>query len=312
MEKVKRIVRDASPKAFRTILWIFRITACVSFAMLVLRYTGLLYWIAAAVSPVFHLFGLPGDAAMAYVSGYFINVYSCVAVISTLDLTAREITILGTMTLAAHAMIVETTVQHKTGTPVLYVVLIRTLGSLALGLVMNLLLPGRPDYAASTVSLADVPLFQINEAFGPMFWSWLKGLLRLAAWMTCLIYALNILQRILYEYGLMEKISRGLGPLLRVFGLPAKTSFLWIVTNVIGLSYGAAAIMDEMAQGNISRTEIDLLNTHVGISHSNLEDLLIIAATGGMWYYVLLFRWVMVTVLVWLLRLYQGCVVKVN
>ena len=294
MEKLKRIVRQAVPRAMKTIWWIFKITAIVSFIMFLLKYTGILAWIAAAVSPVFRIFGLPGDASLAYVSGYFINVYSCIAVVSTIDMTARQITILGTMTLAAHAMVVETAVQKKTGAPALYTVLIRTFGSIALGIIMNLVLPGRPVYDAAAVNLSEIPFFQIQGEFWPMFMTWLNGLITL----------LNILQRAFYEYGIMNWISKAFSPLLTMFGLPKETSFLWIVANVVGLSYGSAAIMDEMERGQISDKSIRLLNTHIGISHSNLEDLMLFAAVGGMWYWMLLFRWAMVTILAWSLRLY--------
>ena len=304
MERFKRVVKQAVPRAFKTIWWIFKITAIVSFAMLILKYTGILTWIAAAVSPVFQIFGLPGDASLAYVSGYFINVYSCIAVVSTLDLTVRQITILGTMTLAAHAMVVECAVQKKTGTNITYTVILRTLGSLALGIIMNQLLPGKPVFDSASVNLSDIPFFNIKEEFWPMFVVWFKGLVKLAAWMTVLITLLNIIQRAFYEYGIMTYISRFFSPLLTLFGLPKETSFLWIVANVVGLSYGSAAIMDEMERGGISDRSILELNTHIGISHSNLEDLMLFAAVGGMWYWMLLFRWAMVTLLVWSLRLY--------
>ena len=304
MERFKRVVKQAIPRAFKTIWWIFKITAIVSFAMLILKYTGILTWIAAAVSPVFQIFGLPGDASLAYVSGYFINVYSCIAVVSTLDLTVRQITILGTMTLAAHAMVVECAVQKKTGTNITYTVILRTLGSLALGIIMNQLLPGKPVFDSASVNLSDIPFFNIKEEFWPMFVVWFKGLVKLAAWMTVLITLLNVIQRAFYEYGIMTYISRFFSPLLTLFGLPKETSFLWIVANVVGLSYGSAAIMDEMERGGISDRSILELNTHIGISHSNLEDLMLFAAMGGQWYWMLLFRWAMVTILVWSLRLY--------
>ena len=304
MERFKRVVKQAIPRAFKTIWWIFKITAIVSFAMLLLKYTGILTWIAAAVSPVFQIFGLPGDASLAYVSGYFTNVYSCIAVVSTIDLTARQITILGTMTLAAHAMVVECAVQKKTGTSIIYTVILRTLGSLALGIIMNQVLPGKPVFDATSVNLSDIPFFNIKEEFWPMFVVWFKGLVKLAAWMTVLITLLNIIQRAFYEYGIMNWISRLFSPLLTLFGLPKETSVLWIVANVVGLSYGSAAIMDEMEHGKISDRSILELNTHIGISHSNLEDLMLFAAVGGMWYWMLLFRWAMVTLLVWSLRLY--------
>ena len=304
MERFKKVVKQAIPRAFKTIWWIFKITAIVSFAMLILKYTGILTWIAAAVSPVFQIFGLPGDASLAYVSGYFINVYSCIAVVSTLDLTVRQITILGTMTLAAHAMVVECAVQKKTGTNITYTVILRTLGSLALGIIMNQLLPGKPVFDSASVNLSDIPFFNIKEEFWPMFVVWFKGLVKLAAWMTVLITLLNVIQRAFYEYGIMTYISRFFSPLLTLFGLPKETSFLWIVANVVGLSYGSAAIMDEMERGGISDRSILELNTHIGISHSNLEDLMLFAAMGGQWYWMLLFRWAMVTILVWSLRLY--------
>lgn len=302
--RMKRVAAEATPKAFKTILWIFRITAIVSFVMFVLRALGILNWISVAVSPVFLYFGLPGEASLAYVSGYFINVYSCVAALSTLELSVREVTILGTMTLAAHAMILESAVQHKTGTSRAYCYIIRTLASLALGILLNLILPGRPHYVANLTPLADVPFFQLQPDIQGLFVSWLLSLLKLGAWMLCIIWLLNIVQRELYEFGLMEKISKVFRPLLAIFGLPASTSFLWIVANLVGLSYGSAAIMDEMERNTINRRDIDLLNTHIGISHSNLEDLSILAACGGIWYIILLSRWIMVTVLVWSRRLY--------
>lgn len=303
-EKLKYAVSKAVRSAARTTWWMFRITAAVSFAMFLLKYTGILTWVATAVSPLFNLFGLPGSAALAYVSGYFINVYSCIAVVSTINLTARELTILGTMTLAAHSMILESAVQHKTGTSRGYVYAVRTVSSLALGLLLNLLLPGRPDYSAvAATPLSEVPLFMIQGNFGALFVEWLTGLARLSVIMTLLIFALNILQRSLYEFGIMEKIAKVMSPLLKMFGLDPSTSFLWIVANLAGLSYGAAAMLDELQRGSISRWNINLLNTHIGISHSNLEDLTLMSALGGTWYILLLSRWAMAALLVWTVRL---------
>lgn len=305
LRRMRHVVATATPQAFKTISWIVRLTVAVSFVVFLMQYTGLINWISAWVSPVFHLFGLRGDAAMAFVSGYFINIYTSIGVISTLDLTVREITILATMSTAAHAIIVEGAVLHRTGTPTLYTIILRTLASLTLGILLNLILPGRPEAAiGGSLTASEVPVFAIQGPFWPMFAEWGIGMLRLALMMCGLIYLLNIIQRLLYEFGVMERISRLLSPLLKLFGLPEKTSFLWIVANVIGLSYGSAAMLDEVARGTITRREINLLNTHIGISHSNFEDLILYASIGGIWWIILLARWVMTTLLVWSLRGY--------
>lgn len=305
LRRMRHVVATATPQAFKTISWIVRLTVAVSFVVFLMQYTGLINWISAWVSPVFHLFGLRGDAAMAFVSGYFINIYTSIGVISTLDLTVREITILATMSTAAHAIIVEGAVLHRTGTPTLYTIVLRTLASLTLGILLNLILPGRPEAAiGGSLTASELPVFAIQGPFWPMFAEWGIGMLRLALMMCGLIYLLNIIQRLLYEFGVMERISRLLSPLLKLFGLPEKTSFLWIVANVIGLSYGSAAMLDEVARGTITRREINLLNTHIGISHSNFEDLILYASIGGIWWIILLARWVMTTLLVWALRGY--------
>lgn len=303
LPRLKHIVATATPRAVKTILWIARLTALVSFVVFLMQYTGFIHWISACLSPLFHIFGLPGDAAMAFVSGYFINIYSSIAVISTLDLSVREITILATMSTAAHAILVEGAVLHRTGTPTLYSIVLRTLAAIALGVGLNWILPGRPDAVTDAVAVAEVPIFAIQGDFWPMFVEWLKGLARLVVMMTVLIYLLNILQRILYEFGIMAWISRLLRPLLHLFGLPVQGSFLWIVANVIGLSYGSAAMIEEVEQGNLSKRDILLLNTHIGISHSNLEDLLLYVSIGGIWWVILLSRWFVVTLLVWGIRL---------
>ena len=108
-------VRSATPSALKTIWGLTKIMVGVSFAIMLLQYFGVIAWISELLTPVFSSFGLPGEAALAYVSGYFVNCYTAMAVMSTLELSMREATILAVMVLCSHNMIVETTVQAKTG-----------------------------------------------------------------------------------------------------------------------------------------------------------------------------------------------------
>ncbi len=99
--------------------------------------------------------------------------------------------------------------------------------------------------------------------------------------MFILILSLNILQRLLAEFGVIRKLSKILRPVLKIFGLPAKTSFLWIVANILGLAYGAAVMIEETELGKISPEDADLLNHHIAISHSNLEDVCAFLSIGA-------------------------------
>ncbi|NCB98954.1 MAG: nucleoside recognition protein, partial [Bacteroidia bacterium] len=85
-ERVIGAARDVLPTTIKTCVWLVKITVLISFGILILRYFNILPWFSGLISPVFNIFGLPGEAALAYVTGYFVNVYSAIAVISTLDL----------------------------------------------------------------------------------------------------------------------------------------------------------------------------------------------------------------------------------
>ena len=296
-DRIIRCVKEVLPSTTKTCIWILKITVGVSFAMMLLKYFDILPWISNAVSPVFRIFGLPGAAALAYVSGYFVNVYSCIAVMTTLDLDWRALTILCTMVMCSHSMVLETAVLKKTGASGVRMVIVRTLSALILGIVLNLILPGKAELSVAAAEAGEKLSFWIT------LWEWFLSALKLVLMMVAIIYSLNILQRLLREFGVMERLARVFRPLMTVFGLPSNTVFLWIVANIIGLGYGAAAMLDELGRGDVSHRDVLLLDTHICISHSNLEDLLLLTACGAVWWIMLLARWAMSIILVWEQRL---------
>ena len=286
-------VRSATPSALKTIWWLTKIMVGVSFAIMLLQYFGVIEWISQLLTPVFSSFGLPGEAALAYVSGYFVNCYTAMAVMSTLNLDMRAATILAVMVLCSHNMIVETTVQAKTGSSALRIVVIRTLSAFILAFVLNKIMPGEFVSRISHVSTTS------NVPFIDLLQSWAFRTLKTVALMIVLVYLLTLLQRILNEFGIIKHISNFLKPVMIFFGLPPRTAFLWLVANTLGLAYGAAVMIDEAETGTTTKEENDLLNHHIGVSHSNLEDLLLFTAIGGSFLWMLLSRWAMSLLLVW-------------
>lgn len=265
----------------------------VSFGIMLLQYFGVIAWISEQLTPLFSSFGLPGEAALAYVSGYFVNCYTAMAVMSTLSLDMRAATILAVMVLCSHNMIVETTVQAKTGSSALRIVVIRTLSAFILAFVLNKIMPG--EFVARESHLVTAE----NVTFMLMLKSWALRTVRTVGLMVVLVYALTLLQRILNEFGIIEHIANFLKPVMVFFGLPPRTAFLWLVANTLGLAYGAAVMIDETESGSTTKEENDILNHHIGVSHSNLEDLLLFTAMGGSFLWMLLSRWAMSLLLVW-------------
>ena len=299
MFKVQRLlncIKTARPSAFKTIWWLTKIMVLLSFAIMLLQYVGVIEWISYWLTPIFSHFGLPGEAALAYVSGYFVNCYSAIAVMTTLDLSTRAATILSVMVLCSHNMILETTVQHKTGSSVVKIVVIRTLSAFILGWTLNKIMPGSFEATSLTSNVQEDLTFLI------MLKDWALRTAKNIALMAVIVYLLTALQKILTEYGIIEYISRFLKPVMRFFGLSPKCAFLWLVSNTLGLAYGAGIMIEEAEKGEMTKEDNDLLNCHIGISHSNLEDLLLFTAAGGAYLWMLLSRWCMSFLIVWFFR----------
>jgi hypothetical protein len=104
------------------------------------KYTPVLGYIARGAQPVMKMVGLPGEASVAIVLGYFTNLYAAIGAIASLKLSPKEITIIATMLLIAHSLPMETAVTKKTGVSGTAMVTIRVVLSLAAGALLNVIL----------------------------------------------------------------------------------------------------------------------------------------------------------------------------
>jgi len=297
LQKVKQILKECYKPSLKSAVWILRLMIPISLGVVLLQHFGVIAVISHYTEPLFRLVGLPGEAALVYITAALVNIYSAIAVMSTFAFDERAITMLAISSLIAHNLIVETAVQRKTGSSALAMVCTR-LGLSILSLaVMNLFLPA--SAVSSVLQLKSAGSTGIAE----VLMSWLESSILLSVKIVVLVFGLNLLQQILRKLGIIELLSKLLRPLLAVFGLPNRTSFLWIVANTLGLAYGSAVMISEVESGNLSKQEADLLNYHVAVSHSNLEDLLLFAAVGASVFWMLSVRLALAALIVWIIRL---------
>jgi len=288
-------IRRAIKPALKTAAWLISIIVPVSFAVTLLQNWGALDYIANRLEQVCWLFGLRGEAALVIVTTALMNIYSGIAVIQSIPFTVREICIMALMGLLAHNLIVETIVQIKTGSSGLRMVCLRLAGAAAGGLFLNWILPENNTVAIHGVASVHLPFFELMQ-------NWLTGTLWLTFKLICIVVALNILQRILDEFGAIDALSRRIVPLLRLMGLSANTAFLWIVANVVGLAYGAAVLIEHRKENKISVEDADLLNHHIALSHSLLEDTALYLAIGVGLGWITLPRIALAIIAVWIVR----------
>jgi hypothetical protein len=288
-------VRRALKPALKTALWLISIMAPVSFAVTLLQHWGVLDGIAHVLEPVCRLFGLRGEAALVIVTSALMNLYSGIAVIQSIPFTTREICIMALIGLMAHNLIIETAVQMKTGSKGLRMLCLRLSGAAVGGLFLHWALPADNTVVMHGMASGHLPFLELMQ-------HWLVGTLWLTLQLVCIVVSLNILQRILEEFGVMKILARWVSPLLRLMGLPVNTAFLWIVANVVGLAYGAAVLIEHRKENRISAEDADLLNHHIALSHSLLEDTSLFLAIGAGLGWITLPRLVLAAIAVWMVR----------
>ncbi|MDD4550076.1 MAG: nucleoside recognition domain-containing protein [Syntrophomonadaceae bacterium] len=117
-----------------------KVVVPVYFAVTFLKYSPVLPWLSSLMSPMMQIVGLPGEASMPLILGYFINIYAAIGAILPLGLDSKEITIISAMLLMAHSLPIETAVSKKTGIRVVSIVIIRVVLSLLVGILFAVLL----------------------------------------------------------------------------------------------------------------------------------------------------------------------------
>jgi len=299
-QRIWKATKSGLPKAKKTIIWLLKMILPISLAVRLLQFTGALDYVSHALNPLFQAVGLPGESSIVFVSSVFLPLYAPIAIASSLSLTIRQLTILGIMCLISHNTLVETAVQKKTGSNFAFIWLLRISMSFIAAFIWNWMLPQNMGKAVAMAASA-----LSEQSIGPVLLLWAKGALELSIKITLIVTALMILQRLLEEFHVMDKLSKSFAPVMRFMGLSKDSSFLWLVANIIGLTYGSAILIEQVQDGKISVKDAIMLNNHLAISHSLLEDTALWVVVGVPLFWVTVPRVALAIVVVWSIRFFK-------
>ncbi|MEG1685731.1 MAG: nucleoside recognition domain-containing protein [Bacteroides sp.] len=292
-----KCVKTALPKAGKTSLWLLKIILPVSLFVRLLQYYGVIAFLAEYLNPVFSIIGLPGETAIIFITSIFLPLYATIAVMTSLAITLREATILTLMCLVAHNLLVECAVTKKTGSSFAGMFTLRIGMAFVIAFFLNTVMP-QSDEMFGVISQPET-----YSGLAQLFTSWISTSTVLIVTIVSIVTALMIIQRLLDEYKLIGVLSRPLAPLMKFFGLPKDSPFLWIVGNVVGLAYGGAVMIDMVEEGKLSLADSNVVNYHLAISHSLLEDTILFAALGINLWWIMGTRLLFAFIVVWSYRL---------
>lgn len=105
-----------------------------------LKLTPFFEYVGELFEPFMGFFGLPGESAVAIVTGTFVNLYAAAAVVADLEMTGRQLTILALILGVSHSQIMETAIIGKMKARPYLVTPLRVLVSLFAGFVLNIMM----------------------------------------------------------------------------------------------------------------------------------------------------------------------------
>ncbi len=269
--------------SLKSSLWLLKMMIPITLVATILDFYGIIALVSDYTEPFFKLLGLSGEAAFVFITSCLTSIYSAIAVMATFGFELREVTIMASMCLIAHNLIVEGVIQSKSGSSFWGITILRIAMALACGFLLNIAIP--QEYAGKL--LLDMSANKANSVV-ELLSGWAISTMSLSLKILVIIYLLNILQNLLKAFRVIDAMIKYLSPLMFVLGLPKSTSFLWIVANTLGLAYGGAIIVAEINKGEMSCDDAKLLNTSIASTHSLVEDTALFLALGvGLWWLVL-------------------------
>lgn len=298
MGKVKYSFVAAAQGTKKSWIWLMKLMIPISLIVTLMQHYGIVAWLAEYLQPLFEHFGLPGSSAVIFLSGALAGTYAGVAALAIIPLTLRQATILGVMIALCHALPMESAVNHKTGSSFWKMTFIRIVMAFVCAAYLNLVLPAMDEPFLYLGAQADSTLMEVLQT-----WAWSQ--LKLSIMVAGIIYALMVVQQLLIAYKLLEPISKFLLPLMVIFGLKRSSAYMWLVGNVLGVSYGSAVMLELQEKGLITKSDANDVNYHLIMSHSLLEDTLVIALAGVSAWWILSTRILFAIVVVWAHNVYK-------
>lgn len=130
-------VKTGFLKGCRTLYLLAKVMVPVVFVLVALEKLALLHYVARFFEPFLGVLGLPGEASVAVLLGFFINIYAAVGAISVLSLSPSQITVLAFVILTSHSLLMESSVLKLTGLSYFKSLFLRILAALFFGALLN-------------------------------------------------------------------------------------------------------------------------------------------------------------------------------
>lgn len=293
-------LRSLVIRSTRLFLSVAKIMVPVMAVVQVAQYLGLVDLIGRVISPAMGLLNLPPEAGIVWATTAFSGIYPGIAVLSalsgTLEMNAAQLSALAAMMLIAHGLPVEQAIVRRAGAGFTVTTLLRVLTALGYAAAVTWVCKAT-GWLSEPVSLTWLTGSSLVGQPANGLLGWAQSTVFSMAFIFVMINALVLVLDILERTGITRRFTSALMPVLKVSGLNEQVAPVTTVGVLLGLTYGGALIIEEAEKKQFSARTRFLALSWLSLSHSLIEDTLLLLALGADIWIILVGR-VVVTLLI--------------
>ncbi len=232
------------------------------------------------LAPVMAWVGLPESMGIVWATTLLTNIYTGMLVFFThsaeANLTVAQVTVLSGMMLVAHGLPIEARIAQKAGIRLAVTLTLRIGGALIYGWLLNRIYTSG-NWLQQTNHLLWQP--EITSAKSLSLWGieQLQGLLAVFVIICVLLTGLKLLKLV----GIERLIGWLLSPLLRILKIGKEATTITLIGITLGLSFGGGLLIKEARAGHVSKQDIFSSMAFLALSHSIIEDTLLVMLLGA-------------------------------
>jgi len=277
-------MKNTLKKAWHSALIIIKLVVPIYIIADILYYYNILSYISFIFEPITSFLELPKEAALAIVSGIFLNLYAAIAFAAPLDMSSFEWSILAIFLGVCHSLLVENAIMKKLGISVMYSYLLRFFGGLIIAKSATFIPKEFFESAKEQTSFVAPSYNSFNELLMHSIYNATILTLKIIVLITILIIVMDFIKNLSFIKNSSKNLS---------------TPFSIFIGLFLGITYGAGVLINEVK--SLSKAEIFYIATFLMICHSIIEDTLLFVLFGANFWIVVIIRVIWAIVLAYIL-----------
>ena len=268
-------IKNTLYSSFRSALIILKLVIPIYILADILYYYNVLSYVSFIIEPFTSMLGLPKEAALAIISGIFLNLYAAIAFAAPLDLNPQQWSVLAIFLGTCHSLIVEGIIMKKLGIANYYSYLLRFTAGLFIAYLSSKLPASFFEASLSTSVFEQTTYNTFNDLMlGSLYSSFILSL-EIIVLITSLIFLMDYIKSRNFVKKSKKNISK---------------SFSLGVGILLGITYGAGILINEAKNKSLNREDLFYVSNFLMICHAIIEDTMLFVIFGADFTVVIIIR----------------------